>query len=124
MAEQKKDSSGSGVALLVLCGGFLLIILAAIFSSSHPLDFIVNFFATLTGYIFVIAFLCSLGGIFFYYWRLGAADPDQSLAEATRDNLEYSKEVTADITQKAKEFYADYKERVKEAEEDTQEKKE
>ncbi len=118
MANNKKDSSGSGVALLVLAGGFLLIILAAVFSTSHPLDFIVNFFATLTGYIFIIALLCIAASIFIYYWKIGAADPDKTLSEATRDNLEYSRDITEDIKYKAKEFYADYKQRVKEAEED------
>lgn len=119
MAEnKKKDSSGSGVALLVLCAAFLLIVLTAIFSSSHPLDFIVNFFATLTGYIFLIAFLCALAGVFWYYWKMGAEDPDKSISEAARDNLEYSRDVTEEIKYKAREFYADYKERVKEAEEE------
>ena len=121
MAKGKKDSSGSGVALLVLCGAFLLVILTAIFSSSHPLDFIVNFFATLTGYIFLIALLCVLAGVFWYYWKMGSEDPDKSLSEATRDNLEYSRDVTEEIKHRAREFYADYKERVREAEEEAKE---
>ena len=100
----------------MLVGAFIMIVITAIFSSSHPLDFIVNFFATLTGYIFFIVFLCVLAAVVLYYWKLASDDPEKTLAESTKDNLEYSKEVTADISQKAKEFYAEYKERVKEAE--------
>ena len=93
-----------------------MIILAAIFSTSHPLDFIVDFFTTLTGYIFLIAFLCVIAGVFWHYWKMGSEDPEKTISEATRDNLEYSMEVTEDIKHKAKEFYEDYKKRVEEAE--------
>ncbi len=97
---------------------FLLLILTAIFSSSHPLDFMVNFLTKLTAYIFLLAGVAALGGILLYYWKISSPDPDKTFSEATRDNLEYSKEVTMDLTQTLKKYYAEYQERVREAEEE------
>ena len=120
MAKENKstrnsDNMTAGLCFLAL---FILLVLTALFSSTHPLDFMVNFLGTLTGYIFIIAGVMVLLGVLIYYWKLASDDPDKTLSEATRDNLEYSRDVTHDLSQKAKEFYAEYQERVKAAEQD------
>ena len=118
----KKEQKTSGkhadntVAAVAFIGLFIVLILTALFSSSHPLDFMVNFLGTMVGYIFVIVGVLAVLGVAWYYWKMSAADPEQSLGEATKENLEYTKEMTQDISEKAKSFYADYKKRVKEAE--------
>lgn len=119
MAENKQGSKHSDnmVAGIVFVGLFAVLIFVALFSSNHPLDFIVNFLGTMVGYIFLIVAVFAVLGIFWYYWKMSAADPEQSLGEATKENLEYTKEVTQDLSEKAKSFYAGYKKRVQEAEE-------
>lgn len=112
---KNSDNMTAGLCFTAL---FLLLILTAIFSSSHPLDFMVNFLTKLTAYIFLLAGVAALGGILLYYWKISSPDPDKTFSEATRDNLEYSKEVTMDLTQTLKKYYAEYQERVREAEEE------
>lgn len=123
MSENKQSANNDkALAMLGLLIVFMLLVITAIMSSSHPLDFIVNALGMITGYIFLILFICILAGIFIYYWKIASPDPEQTLSEATRDNLEYTKEVTSDLSEKAREFYADYKERVKAAEEEQKKK--
>lgn len=115
---RNSDNMTAGLCFIAL---FLLLILTAIFSSTHPLDFMVNFLTKMTAYIFLLAGIAALGGLFLYYWKLSSPDPDKTFSEATRDNLEYSRDVTMDITQTLKKYYAEYQERVKEAEEEARE---
>ena len=114
-ASKNQDNMTAAICFIAL---FVLLFLTALFSSSHPLDFMVNFLTKMTAYIFVIAGLLAIGGIVLYYWKLASDDPDKSFSEATRDNLEYSKEVTLDLSEMMKKYYAEYRERVKEAEEE------
>jgi hypothetical protein len=119
MAEKKNTANknnDNAVAALCFFALFALLIVTAIFSSSHPLDFMVEMLTKVTAYIFVIAGVCLIAMIFWHYWKLASVDPEKTIAEATRDNLEYSKDVTADISSKVQNFYTAYKQRVKEAE--------
>jgi len=112
-----RNNDNAVAALCFLALGLLLIV-TAIFSSTHPLDFMVQFLGKLTLFIFIIAGISLLVGIFLYYWKIASVDPDKTLAESTKDNIEYSKHVTADLSGKAKAFYADYKKRADAAKND------
>ncbi len=119
MAENKTTKNSDNMtAALCFIALFVVLILIALFSSSHPLDFMVGFLTKLTGYLFLIAVLCIVAGVFLYYWKLGSDDPDKTLSESTKDNLEYTKDVTSGLKEMVKNYYGEYQSRVKEAEEE------
>ena len=114
--DRSSKGSDSFLAFACLFGAFGLLVLASMFATNNPIDFILQVLGTIVGYVLLGGIVVNLATIEIYYYNLSVDDPEKSISERAQDNLEISREKSNEISASIRRFYEDYKVRKRLAE--------